>query len=674
MTPSLHEIAEQLVEAGIGDTGGFSPPDLVVLRAVIDAAPARAAFIDAGHRYRYVNHEFLEFVGRSGEKVIGRHVAEVLGQDSYDVYRDFMLKSQRGQSFRWEGWMTFEGQGRRYVQESFAPYAPDAGPVQGVIAFGRDLTDLRQREHELLEEIADHAAVVASALDCIIVIDADGCVVEFNPSAETTFGYSRDEAFGRPIADLVIPPEMRERHAAGLRNYVATGVSTILGRRIELEAVHADGSRLPVELTITEAHSPKRRLFTAHLRDLTETHRARDEIERQREAIYQIEKLAALGSLLAGVAHELNNPLSIVMGQALMLREAAEALNREAAGSNEFANRAAKIEAAACRCVRVVRTFLAMARQRDAKRQEVKASALVDSALELLAYGLRTAGVEVTVEASPDLPLLWADGDQLHQVLVNLIVNAKQALEEAASPRRIMISVHEDRPQAQLVATLADNGPGVPENIRSRIFDPFFTTKPQGVGTGVGLAISRGLIEANGGSLLLAPSAPGSGATFVIRLPVAVETHAAPSKSQAAGDEPGRLAPPPRRALVIDDEVEIAALLAEMLKRFGFACDLASSGSDAQSLLAGNCADYDLILCDIRMPDGDGPALFEWLESQLPHLTHRIAFITGDTLGPAAGRFLARSGCPVVEKPFVTEDIRRIVELLAADAHHCGNG
>ena len=221
------------------------------------------------------------------------------------------------------------------------------------------------------------AAVLASALDCFVVIDEKGCVIELNPAAEATFGYTRAETLGRPIGELIVPPALRAAHQQGLERYQATGVASVLGRRIEIEAMRADGTQFPVELAITEVRLPARRLFTAHIRDLTEMHRARAEIEREREALHQSEKLAALGSLLAGVAHELNNPLSIVTGQALMLREAAGEHAAENPVFAEFAERSAKIEAAADRCARIVKTFLAMARQRQAERRKATVPALV---------------------------------------------------------------------------------------------------------------------------------------------------------------------------------------------------------------------------------------------------------------------------------------------------------
>jgi two-component system NtrC family sensor kinase len=303
-----------------------------------------------------------------------------------------------------------------------------------------------------------------------------------------------------------------------------------------------------------------------------------------------------------------------------------------------------------------------MARQGKAQRQEVQLPALVEGAVELLAYGLRTGGIEIALEIPPSLPTLVADGDQLHQVLVNLIINAQQALHDTPMPRRITIGAQFDRAARELVMTVADNGPGIPDAIRTRVFDPFFTTKPTGIGTGVGLAVSRGIVEAHGGKLQLLPTQRG--ATFEIRLPLG-EGAVLPAPADGTLVEPAK-AVMRRRALVVDDEAGIAAILSEILMRDGFTCDIAGSGREARTLIerAADAPRYDAVLCDLHMSEEDGPTFFRWLKQARPDLAQRIAFVTGDTLGPAAGRFLAECGRPVVEKPFVPSEIRKLVATL----------
>lgn len=631
------------------------------LRAVFDSIPTRIALLDRNRRYRYVNREYIGFAGRSAEDILDRTVPEVLAEETF---ADFYPQGERalaGEVVEWEGWLDYR-QGRRYVQRICVPLRDTTGAVDGYFIFNRDLTDLKLSEQALAEQLSArtaserlNAAIITSALDCVIAMGEDGRVVEFNPAAEQTFGRRRADVLGKGISELIVPPALRQRHADGFARYLRTGDPHVIGRRFEIEAMRADGSVFPVELTITEVRLPERRLFTAHLRDLTAGHAAEAEILRQREALHQSEKLAAFGSLLAGVAHELNNPLSIVIGNALMLAEAAEV------SAPALAERAQRVQAAAERCGRIVRSFLAMARQRETQKRPVAVQALVDSALQVLGYGMRSSGVAIEQEIVPDLPLVSCDADQMQQVLSNLLINAHQALEVQPQPRRVRLAARADDDWVEI--EVADNGQGVPEEIRSRVFDPFFTTKPIGAGTGIGLGVSRGIVEAHGGSLTLAPFS-GVGARFVVRLPLRQDRLSlTPEPPDAPGEVPTR---DERAALIVDDEAEVGRLLAEMLTAQGFRCDVVSAGEAAQALLQQR--DYDAILCDVRMPDIDGPALFAWMAEHKPHLCGRTAFVTGDTLGAAAAGFLSRSGRPTLEKPFVPAELRRLIAELTPDA------
>ena len=230
--------------------------------------------------------------------------------------------------------------------------------------------------------------------------------------------------------------------------------------------------------------------------------------------------MSALGSLLAGVAHELNNPLSVVVGHASLLEDFAP--------DGAIRERALKIRTAADRCARIVRTFLAMARSKPRQRTAVQLNDTIGEALEIVAYGLRTADVEVVRVLAPDLPPVWADGDQLHQVFANLFVNAQQALQSVPPPRRLTVTSGFDADAVWV--EVADNGPGVPADIAHRIFEPFFTTKPQGIGTGVGLSVCHGIVAAHDGEIRL-EARPQQGATFVVRLPRTTVEVAEPTRT-----------------------------------------------------------------------------------------------------------------------------------------------
>lgn len=379
--------------------------------------------------------------------------------------------------------------------------------------------------------------------------------------------------------------------------------------------------------------------FDAMLRSLAE----RDtELARQRETLHQRERLAAMGSLLAGVAHELNNPLSIVVARATLLEE----------GATDPAVRSSveKIRAAAERCARIVRTFLTMARQGKPQQGAVDLNRLIEDCLEMLAYGLRTAGVQVEHDLDARLPEVSGNADQLHQVFLNLLINAQQALEGQPEPRRLRVTSRQEG--GSLVVRVADNGPGIPEAIRSRIFDPYFTTKPLGGGTGVGLAVSLGIVSAHDGTLTV-DCPPAGGAVFEVRLPVpatqaAVERPLPAPAAQAGGR---------RSFLIVDDEPELAALLADILREDAATIDIAASGSEALARLRER--EYDVILTDLRMPEMDGPELYRQVRQRWPHLAASMIFISGDALSPAVQRFLAEVDRPLLEKPFAPAEVRR---------------
>jgi len=633
--------------------------DGALLRAVLDALPARVMVLDRDERCVYVNHEFFTFTGLHAKQVLGRHIADVIGHDTYATYVPARERLYRGEPVRWEGWTELAGQGKRFMREHLVPYGNEG--QQGVapsaiVVMSRDLTELKEHEAELQEQVerlqateALKSAIVDHALAALVSADEHGVIVEFNPAAETMFGLARADAVGRLVADVIIPPRHRAAHAAGMGRMRDGGAPRVLGRRLEIEALRADGTEFPIEMVLWRTMVDGIAHYTASISDLTERRRQADEIERQREALRQSEKLTAMGSLLAGVAHELNNPLAIVMGRASLLEA-------KCADDPELRADAQRIREAAERCGRIVRTFLGMARQRAPQRAEVQLNDMVRGAIDLLHYNLRSGGIEVELRLADGMPAVLADPDQLGQVLLNLLVNAQQALMAQAPPRRIAIETGAVQPRPGRVAgvwlRVADNGPGVPPEIRSRIFDPFFTTKAEGTGTGLGLGVSRSLVREFGGDLILETEQPDGGACFRFWVPVpSSDERATPVEPDAQDSRSGVRA----RILVVDDEPELATLLQEMLEAADYEVAIAESGEVALALVAE--ARFDAVVSDLRMPGMDGAGLWRALRVSHPKLARHMVFVTGDTLSPSSREFLESTGCVCLEKPFAPSDL-----------------
>lgn len=391
-------------------------------------------------------------------------------------------------------------------------------------------------------------------------------------------------------------------------------------------------------------------VIVSHSRDLTEQLAIEGELGRQREQMFENEKMSALGGLLAGVAHELNNPLSVVVGHAMMLQDATD--------DPDILRQTAKISEAAERCSSIVRTFLSMARQSPIKMAPTDINQIVEVAVEVSRYGEAAGEATVLTDLAEGLPEICVDPDQITQVVLNLVLNAEQAIEGAQKGDTIRVSTRLGQHDREVLISVEDNGPGIRPDIRGRVFEPFFSTQGVGKGTGIGLSVCHRIMKAHGGEIGVSDVLP-HGARFEVRLPCNAENVAVPHpETQSPKDEAGAAL----NVLVIDDEQDVADLNAEVLVRGGFKATATYSAEDAIDLLKEQS--FDVVISDLNMPHLDGRGIFEVIKSRFADLAPHTGFITGDTMGRASQVFLRDSRRPFLEKPVAPRELRAFAAQL----------
>ena len=407
----------------------------------------------------------------------------------------------------------------------------------------------------------------------------------------------------------------------------------------------ADDSSMWIEITAkAEPEGPGRLRVEAVMRDVSSRKKLQDQARDLYHQLSQAEKMAALGQTISGVAHELNNPLATILACAERLagRRLDDSTRRDVDAIHNAADRAARI-------VRSLQTF---ARKRHTTRTRVDLNQVVQDTIAIRAFEQRAGNIAIIQALAAGLPPVFVDPHQIQQVLLNLMVNAEQAMIDAHGRGTLVLRSWQDADRDAVILEVADDGPGVPKDMETRIFDPFFTTKMVGKGTGLGLTVAYAIAQEHGGRLVMGPR-QDRGASFWLELPIGTT----PIRAPEAQPESLPAVPKGTRALVVEDENALGEAVAAALGDEGFVVDRAGDGEAALALVGQRR--YDVILCDLKMPKVDGIAFFRELSATMPALAARVVFMTGDVAGTEAGRFLEESGCRWIPKPFRLRDLVR---------------
>ena len=616
----------------------------------------------------------------------------------------------------------------RWIHDCAFPVRRGDGEIYRIVGVARDVTERRQSQEAIRQSEERMRAVLESALDCVIAMDHEGRIIEFNPAAEKTFGYRRDAAIGQILSDLIIPPAFRERHREGLKHYLSTGQARLFGKRVQLTGMRSDNSEFPVELALTRFGSKERPMFTGFIRDITEQKHAEEQLREQADIInrahdaivvrdwetkritfwnagaqrlygwtteeavgksvgdlifanpgqvepltrallatgefhgevrqvakdkkelvvdsratlvrdasgaprsvliintdvtehkkletqlLRAQRLESIGTLASGVAHDLNNILApILMGAAVLRRGKMEEQDEIILST---------IETCAQRGADIVKQVLTFARGAEGERVQIQGALLLKDVGKI---ATETFPKEITVRTSYSDPLWYVHGDptQLHQVLLNLCVNARDAMPAGGtlclSAENFPVDEHyasmtpgaKAGPHVRFEVT--DTGMGIPAENMEKIFDPFFTTKELGHGTGLGLSSVIGIVKSHGGFMSVY-SEIGRGTTFKIYLPAMMgETEVlAATTALVSPRATGEL------LLIVDDEKAILQVAKALLEGHGYHVVTAQEATEALAIFAEQKNEIRLVLTDLAMPLMDGIALIRTLQKMKP--------------------------------------------------------
>jgi PAS domain S-box-containing protein len=622
------------------------------LRAVVDTAVDGVILIDAKGCVLMFNPACEDLFGYPASEVIGRNV-KVLMPSSYRNAHDGFLQNYHNSGERKIIGIGREVVGQRKDGTTFLMHlsvgeARQATGESIFVGIIHDLTERERVERELRESSARLRAVVDTAVDGVILIDSDGIILKLNPACEKLFKYRADEVLGENVR-MLMPEPYRSEHDGYIRNFITTGEEKIIGIGREVTGQRKDGTTFPMDLSVGEAKQDGSSIFVGMIHDLTE--RKRTEAQ-----LMQAQKMEAVGQLSGGISHDFNNLLTVIVGNA-------EYLSEQLASRADLKRLADDICSAGERGAELTQRLLAFSRKQLLRPVETECNKLVESMHKLLRRTLRE-DIEISTHSDPELRYAFADPVQIESAILNLALNAQDAM---ASGGRLTLSManasidagdHNAHPEVApgeyVVIAVTDNGAGMPKRVRERAFEPFFTTKEVGKGSGLGLSMVYGFAKQSNGHVTIY-SEPGLGTTVRIYLPAAAaKTQGVPpavdKKVALIGSE---------TVLIVEDDPFVRSYAVMSLESLGYKVLSAVDGKDALQKLAA-APHVDLLFTDIVMPGGVSGWELAGLAREVRPKLH-VLLTSGYALETLAANGHVRQGALILEKPYRKAELARLL-------------
>lgn len=627
------------------------------LRAVMETAADGIILIDARGIVLMFNLACERLFQYAAHEVIGQNV-KMLMPGPYREEHDHYLGN-----FHRTGERKIIGIGREvFGQRKDGTVFPmdlavgEAKQNDGSIFVGiiHDLTERERVERALRESSARLRAVVETAVDGVILIDARGRILMFNPACEKLFQYRADEVIHENVK-LLMPTSYRVEHDSYIRNFLETGERKIIGIGREVVGQRKDGSTFPMDLSVGEAKQDGEAIFVGIIHDLTER-------KRTEEQLVQAQKMETVGQLSGGIAHDFNNLLTVIVGNA-------EFLSEKLKSRQDLRQLAEDIGRAGDRGAELTQRLLAFGRRQILRPIEIECNELLDSMHKLLRRTLRE-DIEIKTDFDPDIPPAFADPAQLESAVLNIALNAQDAMPTGGrltiSTANASLDDHYKSLHPEVMAgeyvlvAITDDGEGMPKEVIERVFEPFFTTKEVGKGSGLGLSMVYGFVKQSNGHVSIY-SEPGLGTTIRIYLPQGAASSTRPLVRSSADDEP--IQKGVETVMVVEDDPFVRSYAVMGLESLGYSVVAAVDGADALQKLRTDIH-VDILFTDIVMPGGiNGWDLAELARGLRPGLP--VLLTSGYALDTLAKHGRLRAGAVVLTKPYRKADLaRRLREVV----------
>jgi PAS domain S-box-containing protein len=620
------------------------------LRRIFETSQDLIMVMDSRGSVVQISPSCLTILGYRPSEMIGRSGADFIHPDHLENSREEMRALRRGQRPTIADTRCFH-KGSREVWLSWLGVWSE--PVKRFFFVGRDMTESRRAQETLRESAQLARGIINTALDAFVQMDDRGTISDWNSQAENIFGWTRDEAVGAKLSELIIPYFHRDAHSAGLERFLRTGEGTILGRRFEIDAMRRDGKEIRVELSVTELKRRNGFVFNGFMRDLTDKIATEDRIR-------QAEKMEAVGQLTGGIAHDFNNILTVITGTIEILADAVR-------DEPQLAAITRMIDEAASRGADLTQHLLAFARKQPLEPKETDVNTLIIDTAKLLQ---RTLGEHVEIESvfeDESCPAI-VDPNQLATAILNLALNARDAMPDGGKliieTGMVVLDEHyarthnDVRPGRYAMIAVSDTGTGIPAAILDKVFNPFFTSKGPGKGTGLGLSMVYGFIKQSAGHIMIY-SEQGHGTTIKMYLPPATGTLLAAAPGQALKVEGGN-----ETILVVEDDTLVRNYVLTQLHSLGYVTLDAGNATEALAIVKAGQS-FDLLFTDVIMPGLNGRQLANATLKIRPEM--KVLFTSGYTENAIIHHGRLDEGVLLLAKPYRKSDMAIMIRKALGD-------